>query len=215
MLSKGLVYITGIDGSGKSTLVNIIEKELCQRGIRSTTYWLRFNHVISKPLLGFCRLIGLTRYENIGGIRIGYHEFSKSRIISWLFIALQYLDALRVKYFKIFPASFKKNHIIILDRFVYDILIDMSVDTNIDLFSSRVYKCFTNLVPKNAKIILIDRDMDEVLKCRPEGVVDKYFKKRRVLFDRLKHENNIIVIENSRTIEEMREQVIDILEADS
>ena len=81
-----LIYIMGIDCSGKSTVSNYIADEYREKGYDVDVVWLRYNHVITKPLLGLCRLIGLTKYETHDGIRVGYHDFYKSTIISCLFI---------------------------------------------------------------------------------------------------------------------------------
>ena len=83
-----LIYVMGIDGSGKSTVSEYLADELREKGYDVDVVWLRFNHVITKPLLGFCRLIGLTRYETCDGIRVGYHDFYKSSVISFFFILL-------------------------------------------------------------------------------------------------------------------------------
>jgi len=127
-----VIYVMGIDGSGKTTVVENLSKLLEDKGYHVYAEWLRFNHVLSKPLLGFCRLVGLTRYEKKDGIRIGYHEFHRSKVISWLYIYLQYLDALRVRIFRIDPKIRQKNCVLILDRFVYDIIIDLMIDTGIE-----------------------------------------------------------------------------------
>jgi hypothetical protein len=55
-------------------LLRIFHKLLEDKGYHVYAEWLRFNHVLSKPLLGFCRLVGLTRYEKKDGIRIGYQN---------------------------------------------------------------------------------------------------------------------------------------------
>jgi thymidylate kinase len=197
-----LIYITGIDGSGKSTVSEHLAKMLRNRGYNVDILWLRFNHVLSKPLLGLCRLLGYTKYETHDGIRVGYHDFHKSSLISNAFIILQYLDAIRVKYLHIIPRYKKKNAIIILDRYVYDILIDIAVDTKkAHLLSSAVGSKFKSILPGNSRTILVRRNLSDVLEARPEGKVDRNFESRFNHYEELANENNLCVVDNNGSLE--------------
>ncbi len=206
-----LIYIMGIDGSGKSTVSEHLADQLRGQGYDVDILWLRFNHVLSKPLLGLCRLLGYTKYETQGGIRVGYHDFYKSKIVSYAFIFFQYLDALRVKYTKILTGIRKKNRIIILDRYVYDILIDVAVDTRKkDLLYSWAGKHYKELLPNNAINILVRRDWQDIIKARPEGEVDRNFESRFNYFESIKNEANINVIDNTGTLNELLDSAMNI-----
>ena len=84
MRFKGkIIAISGIDGCGKTSIIKELIKSLSKNGEESRYVWLRYNHYITKFLLAFCRLSGLTKYENVQGVRVGYHEFYRSKIISF------------------------------------------------------------------------------------------------------------------------------------
>lgn len=70
-----IIYITGPDGSGKTTYLEEIQRFFNEKGNRTNYVWLRSPKILSKPLMAYCRLAGLTRYKNIDGIRYGGHEF--------------------------------------------------------------------------------------------------------------------------------------------
>ena len=206
--APNLIYVMGIDGSGKSTVSEHLAKQYRDKGYDVDILWLRFNHVISKPLLGLCRLLGYTKYETCDGIRVGYHDFYKSSVISYLFIWVQYLDALRVKYTKILPILKRQNHIIILDRYIYDILIDIAVDTRKkDLLSSGLAKRFKKLLPDDAITILVSRKFSDIIEVRPEGKVDRNFEARYLHFEDLKDDESINVVDNSGTLNELLDSV--------
>lgn len=203
-----IVYVTGIDGSGKSTVTEYLADQLRQEGYDVDILWLRFNHVFTKPLLGLCRLIGLTKYENVDGIRVGYHDFYKSALVSRLFVALQYFDAVRVKYTKILPAIKKNNKILILDRYVFDILIDVAVDIRDEnLIASDTGKKFVRLMPDNSLTILVDRALDDVLSVRPEGKVDRNFATRFNQFQKLKETGLVNTVNNDGSLDDLLESV--------
>lgn len=206
-----LIYVMGIDGSGKSTVSEHLAKQLREMGYDVDILWLRFNHVLSKPLLGFCRLLGYTKYETCDGIRVGYHNFYSSSIISYAFIFFQYLDAVRVKYTKILPKYKNPNKVLILDRYVYDILIDIAVDTRKkDLLSSWFGKRFRKLLPEDTVTILVRRNLSDVLEVRPEGKVDRNFESRFHYFEGLKNNSGINTIDNSGTLNELLDSAMKI-----
>lgn len=192
----------GIDGSGKTTVSEHLAEQLRARGYTVNVLWLRFNHVISKPLLGLCRVLGLTRYESHDGIRVGYHDFYRSRIISWLFILFQYLDAVRVTYFKVLPKVRGSKSVLILDRYVYDILIDVMVDTRMEtLDKGRVGRAFKALIPEGTLSVLVDRDLDKVLEVRPEGQVDDNFEHRYRFYKELALDPSVSTVTNDASLE--------------
>ena len=43
------IYLTGPDGSGKSTLLDAIKNEFRNRGIKTTTVWIRSPKIFSNP----------------------------------------------------------------------------------------------------------------------------------------------------------------------
>jgi len=97
MMSR-VICLVGIDGVGKSTVANMLSDAFRSSGKEARVVWLRYNHLLSKPILLLGRIFGLTRYETIRSLRVGYHYFYKSRFVSYAFIFFQYLDAVRVKY---------------------------------------------------------------------------------------------------------------------
>jgi len=203
-----VIYVTGIDGSGKSTVSEHLAARLRDAGYEVDILWLRFNHVISKPLLALCRLLGLTRYESHGGIRVGYHDFYRSRTISWLFIFFQYLDAVRVRYFRLQPRIGRTGRVVILDRYVYDILIDIMVDTRIkDLHKGRVGRAFRALIPEGTLSLLVDRDLGQVLEVRPEGRLDENFVRRYEFYKELALDPCINTVRNDASLEVLLDKV--------
>ena len=203
-----IIYVMGIDGSGKTTVAEYIAEELRARGYRVDVRWLRFNHFFSKPLLALCRLLGYTKYEMAGDIRVGYHEFYRSSAIAWSFVLLQYLDAVRVKWLYLQPCLWSRNRVLVLDRYIYDILIDIMIDTRLTgLDKSRIGQAFKRLLPDNAFSIVLHRSKDKVLQARPESGVDREFNDRYELYDKLRTEGEVHVIENDGTVDDLLQSV--------
>lgn len=203
-----IIFITGIDGSGKSFFTGKLVSELKKGQIPVIHVWSRFNNITSKPLLGFCRLIGLNYYKKHNGITIGYHDFEKSKLISWLFVFFQLIDIWLVTLFKIRPKS-KGNRVLVCDRGACDTLIDIMVDTkNTDLYKSSLGKAFLKFLPVPHKVLYIVREPEKIIKNRPDVKLDKNFRMRYELYQECSNEFNWTAIQNNGTPEETLKKIL-------
>jgi len=207
-----IIIVSGIDGSGKTTIIESIQEELARQGQESRYVWLRYNHYLTKILLAFCRLIRLTRYEHFENSRVGYHDFHKSKIISWLFVVLTYIDTLAVSVVKVYLPSLVSSKTIICDRWVYDIMIDLEVDTMLNFSKGTfVSQLFKSLLPRKHQYFIIKRDFDIVKQARDESMNDRNFPRRFELYERHAKESRIQVINNNGTLKNTIKQVVDMV----
>jgi hypothetical protein len=96
----------------------------------------------------------------------------------------------------------RQNKIIICDRWIPDILIDLEIDTRLLLVdSSRYHKMFWLLVPSWARLLIVDRNFDEVRHARREHQYDRNFKTRFELYKTLARNRNLAIIDNTGSIE--------------
>lgn len=184
MIQKPMfICITGIDGVGKTTHVNLILEHLRKKGIKCQYKWLRFHHLFSLPLLAFCRVAGYTRVSTLGeSQKCSYHEFYKSRLISTIYPWVLFFDTLLFTTIKVYIPMFFGTSIV-CDRFVYDTLIDMAVATkNHEIYKKPVGKLFLRLIPKNALFVMLDLDKSTILSRRPELRDDITFDERYALY---------------------------------
>ena len=203
-----IVSLSGVDGCGKTAIINELRVMLAARGQRSRYVWLRYNHYTSKILLGFCRLAGLTRYEKKGGVRVGYHDFEKSRIVSWLFVATTYLDTLLASLVKVYVPSLFGSTVIYCDRWIVDIMVDLEIDTGLrferDTWPGRL---FWRLVPARCRCLVIDRDEGKLKAARPENAIDADFDQRIALYRRHAADPRITALRNDGSVAEAAERI--------
>lgn len=115
------ICITGIDGVGKTTHVNLIMGYLREKGIKCQYKWLRSHYFFSLPLLAFCRIAGYTRVSTLGDSqKCSYHEFYKSRFVSAFYPWILFFDTLLFTTIKVYIPMFFGTSIV-CDRFVYEI----------------------------------------------------------------------------------------------
>jgi thymidylate kinase len=98
-----VIAICGIDGSGKTTQIELLEKYLKWRGFRVKRVWLRWVAFFSYPFLALCRILGYTKWRTVSRSNIRYAErrFYMSKVSVRLWPWLFTLDAFIYSIFKI------------------------------------------------------------------------------------------------------------------
>ena len=204
------IVVSGIDGSGKSTIIESLKKDLEKDGKHVGYIWLRFNHYLTKGMHALARLLGLSVHvQNEMGV-VWQHQFYKSQIFCRFYIITTYLDSWisRIRYNK---AAYKQD-VVICDRWICDILVDLATKThNKDFLDSCWSSRFLNIMPSNAKLLVIQRNEKALLECRLENRVDPDFRFRQEVYKQLLMEPYIHVVDNNGTIQESIEQIRNII----
>lgn len=199
-----IIYFTGLDGSGKTTFANMLAEDLRRQGWPVKVVWLRMSHYLSKPLLLFCRIAALTEYEVIDGVRVGYHHFYRSKIISWLYILLRGIDTWFDALIRVYIPARLFGKTIICDRYIFDALIDLIVDTHrTDLWNGILIRSLIILLPKESRILLIERDQSEIIACRDELRLSKTFRYRSELYKKLSKHFLVTIIKNDDDVKKV------------
>jgi thymidylate kinase len=195
--NKFCVCLSGLDGSGKTFITNKLI-EIYGKENKVKHVWSRYKNYTSKPLLLLARITGHNYKETINGIKVGYHDFHTSKILSIFFLFFQWID----QFFEII-CRFKFTKLsIISDRSLIDTLIDISVDTNMEKFIFSSYaKSLFKFMPQNTFYIIIERDLDLIKKKRPDVFYDKNTIKKHVLFNKISKKYPIHIINNNNDIE--------------
>jgi thymidylate kinase len=179
-MSPCFIYITGCDGTGKTTQAKMLLDLLSTQGIKTDHVWLRFPFLFSIPFLIYARLRGFSWYETNNGIRHGYWDFRSSWLLRTFLPWFLLIDAALTALIKIYlPLWIGRS--IICERFVLDMIVDLMVAFADFSFHRRVPgKFFLGLLPPQSKVFLLDLDAHTIIQRRPELETD------RNLIDRLK-----------------------------
>jgi len=191
------IALCGVDGSGKSFLLQHLQRELQAREIPGDIVWSRFRNYASKPLLALARLTGHNRRERVGETVTGYHDFQNRRWLAWPFIALQTLDNLidlGLRYRR------GGGRLVLGDRCIVDTLVDLAVDTGLDTFVlERLGPSLVRRLPAPRLIVLVQRHPRLVANDRPDALADRHFARRRVLYQRLADLFGLPIVDNDGT----------------
>jgi hypothetical protein len=206
-----LVVISGIDGSGKSSVIAELEKALCDLGRPTRTAWLRYNHFLTRGVFAIAKLLGLYSYDTIEGRRVAaYHEFHRSRLVSLLFIVASFVDTLFASLVKVYVPVFVFRQTVICDRWIPDILVDMAIDTGkTELARDTIWLLFWKLVPKAARTFVIVRDTQDLLGCREENRLNRHFQTRLDMYEDLCRLGAGEAVDNSGPLDHAVRQILD------
>lgn len=202
------IIVSGVDGSGKTTVINRLKEELESRGSTVDYIWMRYSHYTVKAMNALARLIGLSvRVHNEMG-DVWEHRLYKSRLFCWLYVRCSYLDNViaRRKVLRL------KADYVICDRWINDILIDLGAECRYDgILDSKWYARFHGLLPKGSYQFVIVRGRQSVLDCRVENHTNPDFPYRFALYEKLAKKPDVHVVDNNGTIENSVGQVMEAI----
>lgn len=205
-----MIYCCGADGSGKSTYLREIESELQKRGYKTTSIWIRSPKILSKPLMLYCHLTGLTKYRYIDGIKFGNHAFERSPLVRFLFPILQLCD-FKIKWLAIRSRARDADYIL-MDRFVLDTLIDLMVSTKrFDLHKTWIGRAFLRMLPQGALLLCFDAEADLIRSRKADTKHDVNLDMKLNLYIQLSEFMGMTPITNNSSFEEVRGTVLDSL----
>ncbi len=200
-------YITGPDGSGKTTYLKEIETLLKEHGQNPSYIWLRSPKILSKPLMAYCRLVGLTKYKYIDEVKYGEHQFYRSKFVSFLFPILQLID-FKIKLFT-YKNQFRNNDIILYDRFALDTLADLMVDTHrFDMHKKWVGRQFINILDNEIITILLKVDEDIIKIRKLDTKHDSNTAIKNKVYSILAQDLGLLEICNNREMEIVKKDII-------
>ena len=208
MFNQAFYYLTGPDGSGKTFYLEELERYFLSKGIRTVHVWLRSPKILSKPLMAYCRIVGLTKYTTINGVRYGGHFFQRSKMVCWLYPWLQLID-FRLK-LKSLRDKFQHDHIVLMDRFALDTLADLMVDTGrFDLHKTRIGQMFIKMIPRSAHIIVLSTSGKNIRERKTDTLYDPLLEKKIKVYTVLSKDLGLEVVDNNRDLLTVKKELLD------
>jgi hypothetical protein len=196
------IVISGIDGCGKTTLIRRLRDRLEEEGLATRYEWLRYNHRLVRPVHGLTRLVGLSRRYMVEGTCVWRHEFHRSPLFSSFYVVLTWLDVWLGRLLLAARLMLRNVDVIVCDRWVPDILVDLAVDTRRrSLLGGKWRARFMRILPADTRQYLIVRDSGRIVALRPDVTRDMSYSFRRRLYGRLQRDPDVVVVRNDETID--------------
>ena len=207
-----LIFITGVDGAGKSCHAQWLVNRLRKHGFKVGLIWSRFNNFLSLPLLALTRFTGHNYYKTINGTLFGFHDFEHLYVYRHLFAILQAIDV-NIACFRHIQTQRNKFDVLVCERGPWDTLADVIADTGLKALSNNLLgRIFTIQINKDSKVLLVMRSTKNILNTRPELISDYKLEKKLLLYYQLAEINKWTVVDNNGSIDSTRIQISEVLE---
>lgn len=186
-----------------------------KRGIEALHLWLRFPFFLTLPLLLYARLRGLSWYERRGGIRQGYWDFRRSRLLHTVLPWVLLIDASIAALFKVY-LPLRRGQIIVCERFVFDILVDLSLAfDDPDLHRKLPGRLYLRLLPRSAHCVILNLDADTLRKRRNDLEIDRRLENRIAGYQRLVQDLDLPMLSSDISIDQINQNIVRIVQGSS
>jgi len=194
------IVISGIDGSGKTTIINELQKKLHQRGDRACYIWMRYNHYLVKMLNALARILTLSVKTSYGNKTVWEHRYYKSPAFFKIYIAFSYIDNLLASY-KVKRIKSDKFDYVICDRWINDVIADIGSEFHRqNILELNWYRRFQKILPENTTQFVISRPDNLIIDAREDNRYDINFAERLNLYKKLEIIDTTIKVDNSGKI---------------
>lgn len=214
-----LICLTGIDGSGKTTLGKKITAFLQDRGLPALYVYSRFSRpIIFKPVQLVAQKIFLTDNSRRPYSALTDHKrslFDRHPVLKRIFMAVLLLDYCAQLSVKV-TVPVIRHKIVVCDRYIYDTLIsDMAVDMNLsnDETHQLTDKCL-KLVPKPSISFLLDVDEQTAFLRKTDTSSVEYLKDRRAKYVELANHYDMHVLDANRSMTDVYTDCINIIQGE-
>lgn len=178
-----IVYFSGIDGSGKTTQINLLRREMDKTNLRHKHVHLRWAAFFSWPFFAFCRVFGYTKWkQNIYGIWSAEHYFYKNKAISTLYSWLFAFD-MTLRTHIMVDFSLYRGNVIFSDRCSIDGLVDLMADTrDFNLWKKMPGRILMSLLSSPSHVLVFDFDENKSFERKRDTTSLEFIAIRRKLF---------------------------------
>jgi len=212
------IYFTGIDGSGKSTVIERIKSDIFPNE-NIKVIWARYESKITKFIVQPFKKIktkGSTNFNDMNEIQYkSWHSF-KSKITNkkWLsnkILLIQYLEFSQ-KINKVLKEINETQESTIVDRFILDFIVDQSVNHNLDEHNWIVKRLLLKLAEFD-EIIYLDVDEKVAFKRKNDIPSVDYLTCRRNYYKKyISLLENATLIDNNNNLDSTIFQIKKILQ---
>ena len=205
---ESIIFLSGIDGSGKTTLAKSLVESLESRGLAADYVWYRWTAFFSYPLLALCRALGYTKREGYLVVR----EYYRNGAIASLWAILYPLDYVLCSLVKIRTMR-RTNSVVVFDRFIPDIIADVIFQTRINILKKFVGKILlSHLKRENFLGIILDVNEEVALSRKDDIPTRNYVEFKRSIYRVLAHAMGWRVLDGCRSVEENVRKIMGMID---
>ena len=212
-----IIYISGIDGCGKTTQAEHLVETLKQQGLSVEYQWLRWEPSIVNSLKLIKNLLGKnakqtdkaaatnekadSKWKNIK------KQLMKSRIFSYIWLKYASMD-----YYRAYKKAVKywNADIIIMDRYIFDFTVDQSINFKLDIDDMNFALAHSKIskMHKPDLNIIINIPAEVGYKRKMDGTSVSYLQEREKIYSSMQGEN-VLHLDGTTSIEDIQKAIYD------
>lgn len=214
-----LIVLMGLDGSGKSTQAEHLQRWLRDSGVRAETVWMRGESYLTRPViaLGKALLKAPPESKKGEGIKAGSdysayigakHSIFRNRFLRRVWITLTVLDL-----YITFRIAFRKisgdTDLVILDRYIYDSFIDIDTAFGEDgkealrLLGSAAARMF----PEPDLVLLLEITPEDAMRRKDDIPSIVYLEERGSVYRRIAEAVDAVRVDAGKPVPEVEAQI--------
>jgi thymidylate kinase len=196
MMKRDIIGFSGVDGSGKSTVISLLARALMHHGsARSEVVWFRWRALTLYALYLYSRFRGLYVRVYVPWLKrwIGIHVFHIDPVARRLYPYLLFIDLTVFYILHRLLWCVKGVKTVVFDRFYLDALIDAVYACRfVDRFFLSLYIAMQRRVPG---AVVLDVDVDTAVARKRDIVSRREVEFKRRLYSVIARDLNIPVVD--------------------
>jgi thymidylate kinase len=207
MFKRGLlISLSGVDGSGKSTQIRLLQRNLKEIGVGSVWIRCRWRPIASFPLVILLRWLGLVRVHVTRYVYIVEPLFQKSSALVSFWCLITQLENLIKIVPKLIPLLLGRT--VIADRYVLDMLVDGTASIHESVAQPRLaFRLLSRLLPKPDKAFLIEVDPIVAFKRKPDLPRISDYTERLSMYHQMAGALGVATLNGRASVEELEQQI--------
>ena len=167
MNHPSFINITGIDGSGKTTMARLLTKQLRSEDAKTRYVWIKSLHTLAYFISRIFESRGWHRLvKNPNNTIVFRFELPNSKSAEKIWQIIEFISVLPWIIVKVNLAIFF-GFTVVADRYTLDTIVSVAMRTRSPSFvASFLGKLLLKMMPKDAVIIYLDVDLHTILKRR-------------------------------------------------
>jgi len=217
MKSQTIIYISGIDGCGKTTQASQLLEKLQQKGINAEYQWLRWEpslvHVLKmlKKLLGKSEKLTNRSIKNNEKAEGKWHTL-KQQLMKYKLPRHIWLTYASHDYYRAYKKASRNwnAEVIVMDRYIFDFVADQSINFNqtTEQMRQTLEQTIISRMQQPVFNIIIDISAETGFKRKMDGTSLMHLEQREGLYRELTGKN-VMHVDGNTTISEIQNDIYD------